>query len=226
MNVPPLTPLPCARLPEETGRPAFPDLFRDDVFTLETERLFLRWPKASDEAALLREAGDRRVAEPHATIPHPYGREHAIRFVAEARGINTEGKGCTLAIAPRGEPGRLIGVVSLRQRANGDISLGYWLGHAHWRQGLATEAVRAVLDAGFLYAGVPSVLAQVRVTNPASRAVLERCGFRHEGADMCLRPAWGDSVPADTYRLARSLWKSLRGWRSPLPSRHVRGENA
>ncbi len=29
----------------------FPDLFRDDVFTLETARLFLRWPKAKDVAA-------------------------------------------------------------------------------------------------------------------------------------------------------------------------------
>ncbi len=28
----------------------FPDLFRDDVFTLETARLFLRWPKAKDVA--------------------------------------------------------------------------------------------------------------------------------------------------------------------------------
>ena len=53
----------------------FPDLFRDDVFTLETPRLFLRWPKASDAPAIALQAGDRKVAEMTANIPHPYPSE-------------------------------------------------------------------------------------------------------------------------------------------------------
>ena len=32
----------------------FPDLARDDVFRLETARLWLRWPRAADAAALHR----------------------------------------------------------------------------------------------------------------------------------------------------------------------------
>ena len=195
----------------------FPDLFRDDVFTLESQRLFLRWPKASDVAALIAQAGDIRVAEPHAVIPHPYGPEHATECIVQSRQMNTEGKGVYLAIAKREDPTRLIGIISLRLRPNGEVSLGYWLGVPHWGSGYATEAAQALVDAAFLYTQVASLLSEIRVTNPASRKVLEHCGFQYEGGGMALRPAWGDSVPVDAYRLNRSLWGSLKGWRTPVP---------
>ena len=199
----------------------FPDLFHDDVFTLETRRLFLRWPKASDIASLVIEAGDIRVAEPHAVIPHPYRPADGMAFVADARAKNAEGQGIYLAIASRRAPDRLIGVVSLRIRPAGEISLGYWLGHAHWGQGYAIEAVQAVLDAAFLFAAVETIIAEVRVTNERSRLVLQRSGFQYVGGSMCARPAWRDSVPADTYRLTRSLWTSLKGWRAPRVTEHA-----
>ena len=198
----------------------FPDLFRDDVFTLETRRLFLRWPKASDVAALVVEAGDPRVAEPHAVIPHPYRPSDGMAFVADARAKNAAGDGIYLAIANRRSPERLIGVVSLRVRSTGDISLGYWLGHAHWGQGYATEAVQAILDAAFLFAHLDTVIAEVRVTNDRSRNVLQRSGFQYAGGGMSFRPAWNDRVPIDQYRLARTVWTSLKGWRTPLPGEH------
>lgn len=198
----------------------FPDLFRDDVFTLETRRLFLRWPKASDVAALVIEAGDQRVAEPHAVIPHPYRPADGLKFIAEARAQNAEGRGVYLAIASRRSPERLIGVVSLRVRSTGEISLGYWLGHAHWGQGYATEAVQAILDAAFLFAELGEIIAEVRVTNERSRHVLERSGFQYLGGGMSFRPAWNDRVPINQYRLSRSVWASLKGWRMPLPTEH------
>jgi RimJ/RimL family protein N-acetyltransferase len=195
----------------------FPELFLDDVFTLETPRLFLRWPKASDIPALVLQAGDARVSSMHAVLPHPYRREDGEAFVAMARGANTQGRDLHLAIAKRGAPDRLIGCVGLRTRPDGDVSLGYWLGVEHWGQGYATEAAQAMLDAAFLYSAVPDVIAEVRVTNDASRKVLARCGFQYEGSGMVQRPAFNDVVPADCYRLTRSLWASLKGWRAPLP---------
>lgn len=196
----------------------FPDLFRDDVFTLETRRLFLRWPKAMDVTALVAEAGDIRVAEPHAVIPHPYRREHALQFVSDARNVNSEGRGAYLAITHRRDPDRLVGVVSLRLRPTGEVSLGYWLGVPHWGKGYATEAAQAVLDAAFLYSDIGAIIAGVRVTNDRSRSVLERCGFQYVGSGMSERPAWGDRVATNDYRLPRPLWASLKGWRAPLPT--------
>lgn len=195
----------------------FPDLFLDDVFTLETPRLFLRWPKASDIPALVLLAGDARVSRDHAVLPHPYTKADAERFIAFARTVNAEGRELHLAIAQRGAPEKLIGVIGLRTRPSGEVSLGYWLGVEHWGQGYATEAAQAILDAAFLYTEVPAILAEVRVTNEASRKVLARCGFQFEGSTMCERPAFKDVVPADAYRITRALWASLKGWRAPLP---------
>ncbi len=55
----------------------FPELARDDVFRLETRRLWLRWPRESDAPALTALAGDWDVAQMTATMPHPYGDEDA-----------------------------------------------------------------------------------------------------------------------------------------------------
>lgn len=196
----------------------FPELFRDDVFTLETPRLFLRWPKAGDAAALATLAGDRRVAEMTTHIPHPYPPEEATRFVLASREANTGGNALRLAIAHRKEPKKLIGMVGLNAREDdGARALGYWLGVPHWGQGIMTEAAQAIIDAAFLYSGLTAVKANVRVTNAASRKVLELCGFQYEGGDMVRHSVRGDSMPADTYRLPRDVWVSLKGWRTPIP---------
>lgn len=194
----------------------FPDLFRDDVFTLETPRLFLRWPKASDAAAIVTLAGDRRVAEMTARIPHPYPVDEATKFIIAVRNANADGNQLMLAICTRTNPERLIGMIGV-ERGCGGTELGYWLGVPHWGKGYMTEAAQALIDALFLYTEEASVSASIRVMNAGSRKVLEHCGFQYEGGGMCIRPAWGDSTPSDTYRLTRSLWSSLKGWRAPVP---------
>jgi RimJ/RimL family protein N-acetyltransferase len=195
----------------------FPELFRDDVFTLETPRLFLRWPKAGDAATIAELAGDRRVAEMTARIPHPYPPALATSFIIETRNGNAEGSRLSLAIAHRQAPCKLIGMISIEADCDGNAEIGYWLGVPHWGEGFMTEAAQAIIDAAFLYADLKSVQASVRVTNSGSRRVLEHCGFQYEGGGMCARQGWGDLVSADTYRLTRSLWSSLKGWRMPLP---------
>ncbi len=195
----------------------FPDLFRDDVFTLETPRLFLRWPKASDAPAIIELAGDRRVAEMTSHIPHPYPPEAATQIILAHRAANAEGGRIGLIIAPRNRPESVLGMISVQRAADDQVTLGYWLGVPHWGKGYMTEATQALLDAVFLYTDEKSVMAAIRVTNTASRKVLEHCGFQYEGGGMSPRPAWGDSAPSDFYRLTRSLWSSLKGWRAPVP---------
>ncbi len=56
----------------------FPDLFRDDVFRIETRRLWLRWPTARDAESILRLAGDPAVARMTAGIPLPFERAAAM----------------------------------------------------------------------------------------------------------------------------------------------------
>ena len=84
---------------------------------LKTERLFLRAPCRGDVAAIVRFAGDRRVAENTARIPHPYGVDDAEQFIAS---INRGPGGATFAIvldgAAIGVCGIEIGRASCRER--------------------------------------------------------------------------------------------------------------
>ena len=50
----------------------FPELTRDDVFRLETRRLWLRWPRMADATAILKLAGEKAVAEMTASDVAPY----------------------------------------------------------------------------------------------------------------------------------------------------------
>jgi RimJ/RimL family protein N-acetyltransferase len=202
----------------------FPDLTRDDVFRLETRRLWLRWPRLADVQAIVRLAGEKAVADMTARIPHPYPPEHAERFIFQARRSNADGEGLTLAITPKGKPNSLIGVVGISPGPDtGKPSLGYWLGTPFWGHGYATEAARALIDAFFAYGGEDELTAAARVINPTSRRVLEKCGFAYQGSGLSELPARGGYYPADHFRLDRRAWESLKTWghtglvREPAP---------
>lgn len=186
----------------------FPDLTRDDVFRIETRRLWLRWPTAKDADAVLRLAGDPAVAGMTARIPHPLSRAEVDAFLLQARAGNAAGTGLTLALARRSAPANLIGVVGL-VGGEGAPELGYWLGRPSWGGRLMGEAVAAVLDAYFAYAGGAAVTASARIDNAASRRVLERCGFVRTGTETRAFPARGGAVTGDLFRLDRARWLGL-----------------
>ncbi|MFM1921727.1 MAG: putative acetyltransferase, partial [Candidatus Hydrogenedentota bacterium] len=50
-----------------------------------------------------------------------------------------------------------------------------------WGRGIATEAVRLVVDFGFNCLHANRIEARVYGWNPASARVLEKCGFKLEG---------------------------------------------
>ena len=191
----------------------FPDLTRDDVFRLETRRLWLRWPRLSDVQAIVRLAGEKAVAEMTARIPHPYDPQDAERFVFMARKSNADGQGLQLAITLKGRPNSLIGVVGIGPSPDGGTPhLGFGLGTPSWGQGHATEAARALIDAFFAYTPETELTSAARVINPASRRVLEKCGFAYQGAGLVELPARGGLYPADHFRLDRRAWESLKTW--------------
>jgi RimJ/RimL family protein N-acetyltransferase len=172
---------------------------------LKTERLVLRAPSGRDVPAIVAHAGDRRVAENTARIPHPYAAQDAERFIAEA---NRQEGGVVFAITIEGE---LIGACGIELRADG-VELGYWLGVPFWGRGYATEAARAVIDYGFAALGHEVLQSGARVSNPASRRVLEKCGFQWTGVQLCRIRAISSAAPVDRFRLDRRLWASLKAW--------------
>ena len=61
--------------------------------------------------------------------------------------------------------------------------VGYWLGEAHWGNGYASEALRALTRYAFEELGLRRLSAGVFGHNPASARVLEKVGYRLEGIE-------------------------------------------
>ncbi|MBX6425177.1 MAG: GNAT family N-acetyltransferase [Variibacter sp.] len=175
---------------------------------LETERLILRAPRLEDVKAIAALANDRRIAENTRRIPHPYTVADAEQFV---RGVNAGGGEMALVITLA--DGTLIGSCGLGLLDGAVPEIGYWLGVPYWGKGFATEAVRAVIDYAFAELNHHALQAGARVTNPASRRILEKCGFQWTGVGLCRIRAIASSAPIDMFRLDRGLWASLKSWR-------------
>jgi RimJ/RimL family protein N-acetyltransferase len=173
---------------------------------LETERLVLRAPRLEDAKAVVALASDRRVAENTARIPHPYRMSDALEWITSVTA--EEGKQ-TFLITLAGAP---VGACGIDLREGSTPELGYWIGAPHWGQGYATEAARAVIDHAFTDLGHEALQAGARVSNPASRRVLEKCGFQWTGVGLYRIRAMNSSAPCDRFRLDRGIWTSLKGW--------------
>jgi len=172
---------------------------------LETERLRLRAPRHEDVNAIAALANDRRIAANTTRIPHPYGVEDAEQFVAIVN--RREGEACFVMLLE----GTLIGACGIDPRDD-SAELGYWLGAGYWGRGYMTEAARAVIDYAFGDLRHEALQAGARVSNPASRRVLEKCAFQWTGVRLTRIRAINSAAPVDRFRLDRGLWLSLKSW--------------
>ena len=57
-----------------------------------------------------------------------------------------------------------------------------------------------------------TLISGARVNNPASRRVLEKCGFQWTGVRLSRIRAINSAAPIDRFRLDRGLWASLKSW--------------
>ncbi len=151
----------------------FPEIARDDIFHLETERLWLRWPRASDAADLASRAGDPDGA----AVYFPYDLNDAERFVREARMENAAGSGLHLALTLKRQRHEPIGVVFAREDgARRSLSSGFWLARPHRGQGLMAEAMFAFLDLIFKITTVDQIVSAAAGDARAAR-LYEKLGF-------------------------------------------------
>jgi len=173
---------------------------------LETKRLALRAARLEDAKAVAALANDRRIAENTARIPYPYKLADAEQFIA---GASKKGEAAYL-ITLRDET--IIGACGLMFREDDTPEIGYWLGVPYWNKGYATEALHALIDCAFTDLTHNAVQAGARVTNPASRRVLEKCGFQWTGVGLYRINSIKSSAPIDRFRLEWRIWSALKTW--------------
>lgn len=184
------------------------------VPTIETARLRLRPYRDADAAAIYAIYSHPDVTRFWSFPPWSdlaQARAYLERVYADA----TSGRAMPWAVATR-EDDRLVGTATLfsvnPEQGRGEI--GYSLAQASQGRGLATEAVRALVAHAIDALGLIRIEADVDPRNGASRRLLERLGFRHEGL---LRERW--RVNGETCDTAYYGLLSREFLRAPEPAR-------
>lgn len=149
--------------------------------TLETERLILRQPEATDIPLVCKYLENPAIADVMRSLPYPFTIAHALDWLKAAHERAARGEGYVFAIDRK--PDRLlIGSARIFYDADNKRSdIGYWLGSAFWGQGYMTEVARRLIQLGFEDFGVNRIYATYFPRNPASRRVMEKVGMTYEG---------------------------------------------
>lgn len=159
-----------------------------DKLVFETARLRLRALTMSDLPIVIALAGDPRVAEQTARIPHPLTPAAAEAWLEAA--IDAESRETAFAVERKHDE-EFLGVVGLLFADEEVAELGFWLGRRYWNRGYMTEAVRRVLAYAFAQRAVATVRACTFLGNTASARVQEKVGMRPIGSELRQAPARG-----------------------------------
>lgn len=150
---------------------------------LETPRLALRELSPDDAIRIAGLANDYDIVRMTTSMPWPFGRADAERFVERACEGDPEREAFFAIETP--DDG-LIGVIGLDpcEVAEAGVEapeIGYWVGRPYWRRGYATDAALMVLTWAEAAWGRRFVVAGHFADNPASGAVLVKAGFLYTG---------------------------------------------
>lgn len=145
---------------------------------LDSPRLSLRKIQPDDLPALVKYANNKKIADQIVNIPYPFREpQAAFRIGYVLKGFKNKTY-YVFAIIHK-ERNELIGEVSLhlmdKHQAHGN--LGYWIGEPFWNQGIATEAIRAVIQFGFQQLDLDLIYGDCYESNLASQKVLTKNGM-------------------------------------------------
>ncbi|MFN3641770.1 MAG: GNAT family N-acetyltransferase [Gemmobacter sp.] len=160
------------------------------------DRFVLRPPRRSDVGLIAHHTGDRRVAEATRTIPHPLPPGATEAFIARATAPERTEDVWVLDGSAHGSS-EVLGAISLKRMDRAQSEIGYWIAPAFWNTGLASEAVRALVNANPGHDR--TLFAEVFQDNPRSARVLTNAGFEYLGDAETFSVARGARVPTWTY---------------------------
>lgn len=171
---------------------------------LETERLRLRKLTMRDAADIYEYSRDPLVAkyvlwEAHRSIGES---RTYLRYMLRKYRMNEPASwGIELKSS-----GKIIGTIGYMwiQTDNAAAEVGYSLARAHWGQGIMTEALKAVIEYGFHVLHLNRIEAIHEPANPASGAVMRKCGMQYEGHLRQKLYNKGRFADVDMYAILRS----------------------
>lgn len=181
----------------------------DSPFPMRTERLLLRFPQPQDVEVLTAYRNDAEVAALQ-DWELPYPRERAQALVEDHADLTDlrNGRGHQVMIE---QDGRLVGDLYVGLHEQGGVAdIGFTLTRPAQGQGIATEAMGAVVDDLVERLGVHRVVAELSTENLASARLLERLGMTFEALtrkSFWWRGQWDDNL---YYSMSGQEWRAWR----------------
>ena len=110
-------------------------------------------------------------------LPHPYKLSDAHSFIQLATSKTPQE---IFAITKKNMLVGCIGIHPKEDVYRFSAEIGYWIGEPYWGQGLATAALKLIINYGFETLGMTKLYAGCFEFNKASQKVLVKAGFRRE----------------------------------------------
>lgn len=162
--------------------------------------LHLREWRADDLADLVALLDDPAIAR-WTPMPSPFDLETGEAYLARAQQMRLTGQRIQLAITVDG--GTPLGEVLLFGMDEGlrEAELGYLVGAAHRRQGVATSALTLLIRYARSVLRLRRLLLRIDSANLASCAVARRCGFHLVGEPPIVQQGPYGPTSLDTWEL-------------------------
>lgn len=150
--------------------------------TLETERLILRKFKDEDASDLFNNwANDSNVTK-FLTWPTHENLDiskYVIGLWLDEYSNDNVYNWC-IELKELGQAIGGISVVSIDENVE-EVEIGYCIGKEYWNKGIVTEAFSSIIKFLFEEVDVKRIVAKHDTNNPASGAVMKKCGLQFEG---------------------------------------------
>ncbi len=146
---------------------------------LKTERLVLRKMEKGDYKDMFEYASIESLTKYLTWEPHP-DKTYTLRYLSYVQSKYRAGEFYDWAVTYNGKMIGTCGFTTLSdEHRKGEI--GYVIAPDYQNMGIATEAVKKVLEFGFNTLGLHRIEAHYMEGNSASRHVMEKAGMHYEG---------------------------------------------
>lgn len=178
-------------------------------FPVRTERLLLREFREADFDDVHAYASDPRVARYMEWGPNTPEQTREFLGRALAQQAQWPRLGVGLAVEHVADA-RVIGSIRLAvtDAESRTCDVGYSFASPYWRQGLCTEAARALADIAFRVLGAHRLFAECDQRNAGSYGVMEKLGMRREGAFRSAKLIKGQWTDRYLYAVLEDEWRA------------------
>ena len=184
-----------------------------EVPTLSYGTLSLRPSREGDIESIYQACQDPLISH-FTTVPANYTLEHAQLFVRhhDPEGLQSKREIRFIIESNHGAAPAMAGVISFHSpNFNNKVAeIGYWVTKEFRGKSIGTNAVKVLTNFGFETMGWNRIEAMIDSDNEASKKVVIRAGYEHEGLlrQRVIR-ADGNVIDMDLYAVLQNNWQGL-----------------